>query len=123
VDAGDGWLIFALPPAEVAVHPDESGKPGHELYLLCDDIDSAVQNLGGKGVTVESRLYDQTWGRLALIRLPGGGRLGIYQPRHPRATTARVANVLKPGAVKTDSRRTTPRSKLKSTKRSSIRTE
>jgi catechol 2,3-dioxygenase-like lactoylglutathione lyase family enzyme len=85
VDAGGGWLIFGLPPSEVAVHPDEAGKPGHELYLLCDDIDATVAELETKGVTVEDRLYDEPWGLLAFIRLPGGGKLGIYQPRHPRA--------------------------------------
>jgi catechol 2,3-dioxygenase-like lactoylglutathione lyase family enzyme len=85
VDAGGGWLIFGLPPSEVAVHPDEAGKPGHELYLLCDDIDATVEDLKTKGVTVEDQLYDERWGLLAFIRLPGGGKLGIYQPRHPRA--------------------------------------
>ena len=84
VDAGDGWLIFALPPAEVAVHPAEPGKPGHELFLLCDDIDAVVKDLITRGVAVEPQLYDERWGRLAYIRLPGGARLGIYQPRHPR---------------------------------------
>ena len=88
VDAGGGWLILALPPAEVAFHPDEEGKPGHELYLMCDDIDAVVEELKGKGVAVEPRLYDERWGRLAFIRLPGGARLGIYQPRHPRASGA-----------------------------------
>jgi catechol 2,3-dioxygenase-like lactoylglutathione lyase family enzyme len=82
VDAGGGWLIFALPPAELAVHPAEAGKPGHELYLLCDDIDATVTELEGKLVEVERPFVDQPWGRLAFIRLPGGGRLGIYQARH-----------------------------------------
>jgi catechol 2,3-dioxygenase-like lactoylglutathione lyase family enzyme len=84
VDAGGGWLIFALPPAELAVHPAEPGKPGQELYLLCEDIDNTVAELESKGVTVERPFYDQDWGRLAFIRLPGGGKLGIYQPRHPQ---------------------------------------
>src|SRR5207244_2059316 len=57
VDAGGGWLIFALPPAEVAVHPAEPGKPGHELFLMCRDIDAAVKKLAGKGVTVEPRVW------------------------------------------------------------------
>jgi predicted enzyme related to lactoylglutathione lyase len=82
VDAGGGWLIFALPPAELAVHPAEAGKPGHELYLLCDDIDAAVTELEGKGIAVDRPLYDEPWGRLAFFRLPGGGKLGIYQARH-----------------------------------------
>ena len=84
VDAGDGWLIFALPPSELAVHPAEEGKPGQEIYLTCDHIDSTVADLESRGVAVERPLHDQSWGRLAFIRLPGGGRLGIYEPRHPR---------------------------------------
>jgi len=85
VDAGGGWLIFELPPAEVAFHPDESGKPGHELFLLCDDVEATVKRLIGEGVSVEPGFHDERWGRLAFIRLPGSGRLGVYEPRHPRA--------------------------------------
>ncbi len=88
VDAGGGWLIFALPPSELAVHPAEAGKPGQEVYLLCDDIDRTVAELEALGVAVERPFYDQAWGRLAFIRLPGGGKLGIYQPRHPRPENA-----------------------------------
>ena len=84
VDAGDGWLIFALPPAELAVHPAELGDPGHELYLICEDLDFEMTELESKGVPIEHPFSDQPWGRLAFILLPGGGRLGIYQPRHPR---------------------------------------
>jgi predicted enzyme related to lactoylglutathione lyase len=84
VDAGAGWLIFALPPAELAVHPAEPGNASHELYLLCDDIEATVTELEGKGVSVERPLVDQRWGRLAFMALPSGGRLGIYQPRHPQ---------------------------------------
>jgi catechol 2,3-dioxygenase-like lactoylglutathione lyase family enzyme len=87
VDAGDGWLIFALPPAELAVHPDERGGR-HEVYLLCEDIDATATELESKGVRVQRPLHDQNWGRTATIGLPGGGELGIYQPRHPRATKA-----------------------------------
>ncbi len=86
VDAGGGWLIFALPPAELAVHPDEHGGR-HELYLLCEDIDTTVTLLESKGIRVE-RPHDQDWGRTATIHLPGGGELGIYEPRHPRAPNA-----------------------------------
>ncbi len=91
VDAGGGWLIFALPPAEAAVHQDDRGGR-HELYLLCEDIDTAVAELESKGIRVERKLPDPDWGRLATIHLPGGGELGIYQPKHPlapRATAAR----------------------------------
>jgi catechol 2,3-dioxygenase-like lactoylglutathione lyase family enzyme len=84
VDAGGGWPIFALPPAEVAVHPDEHGGR-HELYLLCADIDTAVAELESKGIRVERPVREEQWGRLAMIHLPGGGELGIYQPKHPLA--------------------------------------
>jgi predicted enzyme related to lactoylglutathione lyase len=84
VDAGGGWLIFALPPSELAVHPAEAGKPSQEIYLTCEDIDRTLRELEGRRITVEQPLYDEPWGRLAFIRLPGGGKLGIYEPRHPR---------------------------------------
>jgi catechol 2,3-dioxygenase-like lactoylglutathione lyase family enzyme len=84
VDAGGGWLIFKLPPAEVAVHPVE-GAGSHELYLMCDDVNATVEQLAAKGVTCGS-LSDQGWGLLTSIRLPGGGELGLYEPRHPKAT-------------------------------------
>jgi catechol 2,3-dioxygenase-like lactoylglutathione lyase family enzyme len=84
VDAGGGWLIFGLPPAELAVHPAETSGAA-ELYLVCDDIDESVADLGARGVTFEGPVSDQGWGRLATIRLPGGGRLGIYEARHPTA--------------------------------------
>jgi len=84
VDAGGGWLIFALRPSELAVHPAEAGKPGQEIYLTCEDIDATVRDLEGRGVVVERPIYDQAWGRLAFFRLPGGGRLGVYQARHAR---------------------------------------
>jgi catechol 2,3-dioxygenase-like lactoylglutathione lyase family enzyme len=84
VDAGGGWLIFKLPPAEIAVHPaDELGK--HEFYLMCDDIEKTLADLTGRGVTISHPLSDQGWGLLASIRLPGGADLSIYQPRHPTA--------------------------------------
>ncbi len=82
VDVGHGWLIFALPPAEVAVHPAEIGG-SHELYFMCDDVDALVAELGAKGVTC-SGIEDAGWGRLTQITLPAGGKLGVYEPRHER---------------------------------------
>ena len=82
VDAGGGWLIFALPPAELAVHPAD-GSTRHELYLMCDDIHATLAELRGKGVEVAKDAADQGWGLLAAIRLPDGSELPIYQPRHP----------------------------------------
>lgn len=87
VDAGGGWLIVALPPAEVAVHPAED-TPRHELYLMCDDIEDTVTELAAKGVRFEGGVSDEGWGLLATLRLPGGGPLGVYQPRHPVAAGA-----------------------------------
>jgi catechol 2,3-dioxygenase-like lactoylglutathione lyase family enzyme len=84
VDAGGGWLILQLPPAEVAVHPAESSG-ATELYLVCDDIEATVAELTSRGVVVEGPVSDQGWGLLTSIRLPGGGRLGIYEARHPTA--------------------------------------
>jgi catechol 2,3-dioxygenase-like lactoylglutathione lyase family enzyme len=82
VDVGHGWLIFALPESEVAVHPsDENGK--HEFFLMCDDVEAAIARLEATGTACEP-IADQPWGRLTSLRLPGGGRLGLYQPRHPR---------------------------------------
>ena len=82
VDAGGGWLIFALPPAELAVHPAEEGGR-HELYLMTDDLDRALARLRERGVTVASEPSDQGWGVLAAIDVPGFGPLGLYEPRHP----------------------------------------
>jgi hypothetical protein len=84
VDAGGGWLILALPPAEVAVHPTD-GPAHHELYLLCDDIETTHATLTARGVVVEGGISDEGWGRLITLRLPGGGALGVYEPRHPVA--------------------------------------
>jgi predicted enzyme related to lactoylglutathione lyase len=84
VDAGEGWLIFALPPAEVAVHPEASGGR-HELYLLCDDIEATVDQLKATGVEFTSPITNQGWGRLTSLKVPGGGELGLYEPRHPVA--------------------------------------
>ena len=81
-DAGGGWLIFALPPAELAVHPaEDAGR--HELYLMCDDIHATLAELRGKGVEVARDVSDQRWGLVAAIRLPDGSELPIYEPRHP----------------------------------------
>lgn len=81
VDVGHGWLIFALPQAEAAVHPAEAES--HELFLMCDDLDAEIRRLQSHSIACEEP--DQlSWGRMTHIRLPGGGRLGLYQPRHAR---------------------------------------
>ena len=81
VDAGGGWLIFKLPPAEIAVHPTD-GLGKHELYLMCDDIEKTLADLTAKGVMISRPLSDESWGLLASIKLPSGSELSIYQPRH-----------------------------------------
>ena len=82
VDAGGGWAIFALPPAELAVHPaEDSGR--HQLYLMCDDIRATLADLSARGAEISQEPSDQGWGILAAIRLPDGSDLPIYEPRHP----------------------------------------
>lgn len=85
VDAGGGWLIVKLPPSEIAVHPTD-GPESHEFYFLCDDVETTVRELTGKGVEVTMPITEMSWGRLTRFRLPGGGEVGVYQPRHERAT-------------------------------------
>jgi hypothetical protein len=81
VDAGDGWLIFALPPAELAAHPVED-EEHHELYLMCDDVQATVDELRRKGVEFTRPVSDEGFGLMTALRLPGGGELGLYEARH-----------------------------------------
>jgi len=83
VDAGHGWLIFALPPAEMAVHPAEDNDR-HELYFMCQDLKAEILALGAKGVRC-SEVQEARWGSITKIRLPGGSDVGLYQPKHPMA--------------------------------------
>jgi predicted enzyme related to lactoylglutathione lyase len=82
VDAGDGWPVFALPPAELAAHPT-NGPGQHQLYLMCDDINTTVQELKGKGVKFSTGISDAGWGLLTTMTLPDGSDLALYEPRHP----------------------------------------
>lgn len=83
VDAGHGWLIFALPPAETAVHPaEENGR--HELYFMCDDLKAEISALQQKGIQC-SKVHQERWGSITRVQLPGGGQVGLYQPKHPMA--------------------------------------
>ncbi|MCT9082562.1 VOC family protein [Streptomyces fulvoviolaceus] len=83
VDAGHGWLIFKAPPAEVACHPTD-GEPSHELMLMCDDLDATTAELAVKGVEFTRPTQDAGWCRVTGFRLPGGGEVALYEPRHPR---------------------------------------
>lgn len=86
VDAGRGWLIFALPPGEIAAHPAEPDQAGrHELYFMCDDIERTIRELKSKGVAFEGEPIDRGWGILVSMRVPGLGAIGLYQPKHPVA--------------------------------------
>jgi hypothetical protein len=82
VNAGAGWLIFALPPAELAVHPSDKNGP-QELFLICDDIQAFVQEMARQNIPC-SQVQNPGWGQVTYITLPGGGRLGVYQPSHAR---------------------------------------
>jgi catechol 2,3-dioxygenase-like lactoylglutathione lyase family enzyme len=84
VDAGGGWLIFKLPPAEIAVHPAD-GEAKHEFYLMCDNIERLLAELIANGVEIARPVSDEGWGLLASIRMPSGSDLLLYEPRHPTA--------------------------------------
>jgi catechol 2,3-dioxygenase-like lactoylglutathione lyase family enzyme len=93
VDAGHGWLIFAAPPTELAAHPTEGNeKPRQELYLMCDDLKATMQELEGKGIQCNART-EVRWGSITSIHLPGGGELGLYQPKH--ATAIKTQNPIR----------------------------
>jgi hypothetical protein len=83
VDAGGGWLIFALPPAELGVHPSE--QPGHEFSLMCDDLDATVQELRGRGVSFRGEVEPRRFGRAIMLVLPGEVEVLLYEPTHPTA--------------------------------------
>jgi len=82
VDAGGGWPIFAAPPTELAVHPTED-EPEEEFYLMCDDVNATVAELAKRGIATDGGINDHGWGLLTTIVLPGGERIGLYEPRHP----------------------------------------
>jgi catechol 2,3-dioxygenase-like lactoylglutathione lyase family enzyme len=85
VDAGHGWLVFALPPGEAAFHPSDENS-AHELYFICDDLKAEMDSLAKKGVKC-SEVQEARWGSITKIRLPGGGAVGLYQPKHPLAVS------------------------------------
>jgi hypothetical protein len=99
VDLGGGWLIFGLPPAEVAVHPSENNEL-RECYLLCEDIEQFVQEMS-KHHIVCSPVQNQKWGMLSQITLPGGGNIGVYQPRHARPAPMKIPKAKKKNSAKT----------------------
>jgi hypothetical protein len=95
VDAGEGWLIFRLPPSELGVHPAEgptfeSGMR-HQITFMCDDITRTIAELRGKGVRVKGEPQDEGWGVTTMLMLPGGCDVMLYEPRHPIAIEGRHA--------------------------------
>jgi hypothetical protein len=88
VDAGGGWLIFGLPPSEVAIHPS-SGAPSHEFYLKCKDVEAFILAMRARSLVCTPARHER-WGVLTELTLPGGGKLGVYEPRHARPKPARV---------------------------------
>jgi len=97
VDVGEGWLIFGLPPSEVAVHPS-ADSTSHELYLMCDDINEFVKKMSKHKISY-SPIRNQGWGLLTELKLPGGGKLGVYQPRHARPKPMLIKAVTKKRTV------------------------
>ena len=91
VDSGGGWLIFALPPSELAIHPTDE-EDDHELFLLCDDIEATAMELERKRVPLTRPFDEERWGTVTRITLPGGGRIGLYQPKHQLAHARTAAS-------------------------------
>jgi hypothetical protein len=116
VDVGEGWLIFGLPPAEVAVHPSGENDV-HELYLMCDDVEAFVASVKKHNAAC-SPVQNLGWGLLTRLSLPGGGKLGVYQPRHARPKAMRAGRAAEKSAVrvKKATGRTTSRTKARNKK-------
>jgi hypothetical protein len=116
IDVGGGWLIFDLPPAEVAVHPSDANDV-HEFYLMCDDVEAFLADMNGRGIDC-SPVQDQGWGRLTQVTLPGGGKLGVYQPRHARPQVVAVGKTKVKTKKRAPSRKKAPaRKKTKPAKK------
>jgi hypothetical protein len=98
VDVGDGWLIFGLPPAEVAVHPSDRNDV-HEFYLMCEDVKAFIATMKKRKIAC-GRVQNQGWGLLTHVKLPGGGKLGVYQPRHARPKSMSVKKAKRPASAR-----------------------
>jgi hypothetical protein len=98
VDVGEGWLIFGLPPAEVAIHPSNKNNV-HELYLLCDDVERFVEAMRQREITC-GPVQNRGWGLITMLSLPGGGELGVYQARHARPRPMRARGARTPAAAR-----------------------
>ena len=115
VDVGGGWLIFALPPAEVATHPGERNE-AHELYLMCNDVASFVADMEARGIAC-APVHEERWGSLTRLTLPGGGGLGVYQPKHASPSWARPRRAKRAAARPKTKAKPTKKTKAKRTKK------
>jgi hypothetical protein len=102
IDSGGGWLIFGLPPSEVAVHPSDKNDR-HDFYLICEDVAAFVAKMAASGVE-HTPVEDQGWGRITNITLPGGGKLGVYQAQHARPEAPKAARAAKPARARAKGR-------------------
>jgi hypothetical protein len=118
VDAGGGWLIFGLPPAEVAFHPAD-GNDRHELYLMTNDVAAFAADMASRGIDC-SPPQSMGWGVLTSLTLPGGGKLGVYEPRHPRPPRTRVTTKARSPRAKPNAATRSTRSSAKARRRSSV---
>ena len=114
VDAGGGWSIFALPPAELAMHPAEDSY--HELYLMCDDVHAVTKKLQSKGVELAMPISDQGWGLVTRLKLPSGDQIGLYQPKHPTALDLKGPSQRRSASPKATRRRPASGTKNRQTK-------
>ncbi len=121
VDVGDGWLIFGLPPSEVACHPAEGGER-HEFYLMCDDVEEFVRAAVERGVACGAT-SDEGWGLLTHVTLPGGSRLGVYQPKHARPAPVQAGASAKSAKAARKARKKELRRAEKATRREAKKAE
>ncbi len=105
VDAGHGWLLFGMPPSELAVHPTEKREGSYTLYLMCDNIEKTVKELTAKGAKFPRGIVTAPWGAVTAIELPGGLEIGLYEPRHP---TALALGSAPPKSAKPAAKKKTP---------------
>ncbi|HUL73733.1 MAG TPA: hypothetical protein VLT86_11565 [Vicinamibacterales bacterium] len=111
VDVGDGWLIFGLPPAEVAIHPSDENDE-HELYLMCDDVEAFVAAMKAQNIAC-GPVQNQGWGLLTEVTLPGGGKVGVYQPRHARPASSKAPRRARRRATRAAKPKARPRRRAK----------
>lgn len=102
IDSGGGWLIFGLPPSEVAVHPSDKNDR-HDFYLICEDVEAFVAKMAASGVE-HTPVEEQGWGRITNVTLPGGGKLGVYQAQHARPEAPKAARAAKPARARAKGR-------------------